>query len=245
MSDRVPDEPLFDAGERFEVRRQLGAGGMGVVYEAYDHELQEAVALKVLRDPDCIWLARFKHEFRSLHDVTHRNLVTFGEFFDGPTEPFFSMELIDGVDLLAHVRGPAAGRCDLARLRAALLQLATGLAALHDVGKVHRDVKPSNILVTADGRVVLVDFGLVAELDAARQSLGGGIVGTVEYMAPEQALSGEVSPAADWYGLGVVLFEALTGALPYAGRSPYEVILQKHQVKAASTWRASSCSSIG
>ncbi|MBK9031233.1 MAG: protein kinase [Myxococcales bacterium] len=229
----MSDESLFDAGPRFEVRRQLGAGGMGVVYEAYDRELQEPVALKVLRDADGIWLARFKQEFRSLHDVTHPNLVTFGEFFDGPSEPFFSMELVAGVDLLTHVRRPdVPGGCDLPRLRAALQQLAVGLAALHDVGKVHRDVKPSNILVTAAGRVVLVDFGLVAEVDAAGQSTGGGIVGTVEYMAPEQALSGDVTPAADWYGLGVVLFEALTGALPHAGRSPYEVIMHKHQVTA-------------
>ena len=105
MSDRVPDEPLFDAGERFEVRRQLGAGGMGVVYEAYDRELQELVALKTLRDADGVWLTRFKQEFRSLHDLAHRNLVAFGEFFDGPTEPFFSMELVEGRSLAHWIEG--------------------------------------------------------------------------------------------------------------------------------------------
>lgn len=95
---------MFNAGERFEVRRQLGAGGMGVVYEAFDRELQMLVALKALRNDDGAWLARFKQEFRSLHDLAHRNLVTLGEFFDGPTAPFFSLELVRGVDFLSYVR---------------------------------------------------------------------------------------------------------------------------------------------
>jgi hypothetical protein len=224
----VPDESLFDAGDRFEVRRQLGAGGMGVVYEAYDRELQELVALKTLRDADGPWLARFKQEFRALHDLAHPNLVAFGEFFDGPTEPFFSMELVRGVDVLRYVRGDAdAGGCDEVRLRAALAQLALGLAALHGVGKVHRDVKPANVLVADDGRVILVDFGLVADRSSARLSTGGNVVGTVEYMAPEQALARDVTAAADWYGLGVVLYEALTGQLPHTGPSPFEIILAK------------------
>ena len=235
----MPDEPLFDAGERFEVRRQLGAGGMGVVYEAYDRELQELVALKTLRDADGVWLTRFKQEFRSLHDLAHRNLVAFGEFFDGPTEPFFSMELIRGVDVLTYLRrdaGPAAAggppAYDERRLRAALLQLAQGLAALHGVGKVHRDVKPANVLVADDGRVTLVDFGLVADRRGARLSTGGDLVGTVEYMAPEQALAGDLTAAADWYSLGVVLFEALTGQLPHGGASPFEIIINKREAAA-------------
>ncbi len=239
MSDRVPDEPLFDAGERFEVRRQLGAGGMGVVYEAYDRELQELVALKTLRDADGVWLTRFKQEFRSLHDLAHRNLVAFGEFFDGPTEPFFSMELIRGVDVLTYVRADAGAVAagapppyDEPRLRAALHQLALGLVALHDVGKVHRDVKPANVLVAEDGRVTLVDFGLVADRHGARLSTAGDLVGTVEYMAPEQALAGELTAAADWYSLGVVLFEALTGQLPHGGRSPFEIIVNKREAAA-------------
>ena len=122
---------------------------------------------------------------------------------------------------------------DEARLRAALKQLAVGVAALHEAGKVHRDIKPSNLLVTPEGRVVLLDFGLVAEATESRQSSDAGGVGTVEYMAPEQALSGQVTTAADWYSVGVVLFEALTGALPHTGRTPYEIILRKQQYMAA------------
>jgi len=259
-------DPTFDAGDRFEVRRQLGSGGMGVVYEAYDRELHALVALKTLHHTEGPWLARFKREFRTMHDLAHPNLVTLGEFFDGPTDPFFSMELVRGVDFLAYVRGtpgaapstntrspgardawptrslhsPADPRreavaftpvaYDEARLRAALRQLARGIAALHGVGKVHRDIKPTNIMVTEDGRVVLLDFGLVTGSEVSHRSTGDAIVGTVEYTSPEQALSGRVTPAADLYSMGVLLFEALTGTLPHTGRSAYELIMEKQQV---------------
>lgn len=258
----------FDPGARFELRAELGAGGMGVVYEAFDREREELVALKTLRETSGAVLARFKQEFRAMHDLVHPNLVALHELFDGATDPFFSMELVRGPSLLAYIRGDdessaarraalpiTAGRTsaitvenaaavradavggpvtvvgfDERRMRAAFRQLAEGLGALHDAGIVHRDVKPSNVIVTAEGRVVLLDFGLVAELQGPRRSTDGQVVGTVEYMAPEQALSGEVSPAADWYSVGVVLYEALTGGLPHGGRSPYELILNKHQL---------------
>lgn len=215
---------------------------MGMVYEAYDHELDELVAIKTLRRARGRWLAQFKREFRSLHDLAHPNLVALGELFDGVSEPFFTMELVRGVNFLDYVRGrdtgpalagdddeSAAVVCDEARLRAALAQVALGIAALHDAGKVHRDIKPSNIMVTPAGRAVLLDFGLVAEADQDHPSTDGAVaVGTVAYMAPEQAVS-KVTPAADWYSLGVILFEALTGALPHTGDSPYDILVKKQQ----------------
>ena len=126
----------------------------------------------------------------------------------------------------------AVPRFEEARLRAALEQLAAGLLALHDAGKVHRDVKPSNILVTAEGRLKLLDFGVVAEL--ARDPEPNEIVGTVRYMAPEQALGEAPTPAADWYAMGVVLFEALTGKLPFGGRDDHEIIARKCALPAPS-----------
>ncbi len=235
----------LDLSRRFEIRRRLGDGAAGVVYEAFDRELQQRVALKTLRHADGVMVARFKREFRALHDLVHPNIVALGEFFEGEAEPFFTMELVEGVSFLDHVRGrgrqdvaadddegrPAPGphTCDEARLRAALAQLAAGVAALHDAGMVHRDIKPSNVLVTDDGRVVLLDFGLVAEAAGDARAIGGMVVGTAAYMAPEQALAGQISPAADWYAVGVVLFEALTGQLPHDGRTGYELLINKQE----------------
>jgi hypothetical protein len=251
---------LFCGGSRFEVRRWIGEGAMGVVYEAYDRELRELVALKTLRHGGGRWLARFKREFRSLHDLAHPNLVALGELFEGDQRPFFTMELVRGAGLLDYLRGrataptgsvdrsadddwsadPAAAptlraaapgepiACDEARLRATFAQLVRGVAALHDAGKVHRDLKPSNIMVTPGGRVVLLDLGLVADTLLGAESTDGGVVGTAAYMAPEQALA-QVTPAADWYSVGVMLFEALTGTLPQRGGTPYETIMEKQR----------------
>lgn len=202
---------------RFHLLRAIGAGGCGVVYEAYDAEREARVALKTLAHLDADSLMRFKREFRALADVGHPNLVTLYELSSEGDEWFFTMELVEGVDFLRWVLAPGAH--GPARLRGALHGLATGLVALHDAGKLHRDVKPSNAMVTPEGRVVLLDFGLVTELQGAGalRTMSRDVVGTPAYMAPEQLLGEESTPASDWYGVGVVLYEALTGELPFRG----------------------------
>ncbi|MDB4958888.1 MAG: ATPase/protein kinase family protein [Myxococcales bacterium] len=285
---------------RYQVVRRIGAGGMGVVYEAEDKERGQKVALKTISNPDVEKVYQLKREFRVLADLSHPNLVALYDLVVDETSCFFTMELLDGQDLLTHLsrrnagelafaktgqrapadvtpagiplsvapqdqlvssdvetvrsvatargtdpslpqpalpnapteRTPFTSSCDFARLRAALPQLAQGLAALHAAGKIHRDVKPSNIIVTTDGRVVLLDFGLVAELERRRGDETGMIVGTVGYMAPEQC-AGDVplTPAADWYALGVVLFQAMTGKLPFEG--PAARVLLEKQTKEA------------
>ena len=246
----------FTGTSRFVVRRRLGAGGMGVVYEALDTERGDVVALKTLRNLDARALYRFKAEFRALADVAHPNLVRLGELFGDGDDWFFTMELVDGPDVLSWIRGAPGARGgggdtgaltlrfvhaeptpvvepaavpppDERRLRDAVRQLAQGIAALHGVQKVHRDVKPSNVMVTAGGRVVLLDFGLATDADRPdRLDSGTSIVGTATYMAPEQARSLAVGPEADWYALGAILYEALTGRPPFVG-APMEVLLAK------------------
>ena len=215
--------PTFRGSHRFELRRVLGEGSMGVVHEAYDHERQMIVALKTGRWVDAQSLVRLKREFRGRADLEHRNLVRLFELHEDQGHWFFTMERVDGADFLTWARA-----ADERALRTALRQLASGLDALHRAGMVHRDLKPSNVMVTPRGRVVILDFGLVrAEGDASDRTP----VGTVAYMAPEQAMGDAVGPAADCYSLGVMLHEALTGALPVDGTA-LEILVRKQQAPA-------------
>lgn len=274
----IDEHGSLDLGSRrFEIRRRLGSGGMGDVYEAFDRETGWTVALKTLRRLDGESLYRFKKEFRALADLAHVNLVRYGELHCENDQWFFTMELVDGVELDRYVRtdaalaqlpelaaadvttrtvaakpraepsrrdettetvaakrpppqtsqtsgavhhtavpdGAASPAFDEARLRASLGQLALAIDTVHASGRVHKDIKPSNVLVCEDGRVVLLDFGLVDHARAVH--VQGRIAGTPRYMAPEQVRGEPVGPEADWYAFGVLLFRALTGVEPFRG----------------------------
>jgi hypothetical protein len=241
----------FEGTPRFEITARLGAGGMGVVYEAFDKERQAKVALKTLRHASPELLLRLKNEFRALQDLHHPNLVNLLELFNENGQWFFTMELLPGQDFVSWVRGGVdpdqatwtadrgSASFDEVRIRSGLQQLVAGLQALHATGRVHRDVKPGNLIVSPEGRVVLLDFGLVAETEPSQQSTENAHpVGTVAYMAPEQAASQRVGPEADWYSVGVVLFECLTGRLPFEGK-PLQVLLAKQERPAPSARESS------
>lgn len=271
----------FRGTSRFEVLRTLGRGGCGVVYEAYDKERRERVALKTLFLLDAAGLYRLKREFRALADLSHPNLVALHELFSDGDDWFFTMELVAGIDLLRYVRNarkdailasdefigsgtdptsvglqattrtsqpstrisdvhetvpadrPSLSRivaADPERVRRMLPQLVAGVQALHDAGILHRDIKPSNVMVTSDERLVLMDFGIAAEVKDGRVSATdvNTLAGTPAYMAPEQGAGLPLGPSADWYAIGVILYEALSGRLPFDG-SAMQMLWEKQQ----------------
>ena len=239
----------FTGTARFGVARKLGEGAFGAVYEAYDSERKTRCALKLLSHVEAGAIYRFKNEFRALSDVVHPNLCALHELVSVGDRWFFTMDLVDGVDFYAWVTStrrsaesdatvdapitlpapstsgivPISSRempADPDRLRDALAQLVRGLSSVHAAGKLHCDLKPSNVLVTPEGRVVLLDFGLVAEL-APRLVEGtrNRVAGTPAYMSPEQARGAVLTAASDWYSLGVMLYEALTATPPFGGQT--------------------------
>jgi eukaryotic-like serine/threonine-protein kinase len=210
--------------DRFVVGSMLGRGGMGAVYEVRDLERNADLALKTLLDTRSQRLLAFKNEFRALQDIVHRNLVRLDELFEDDGLWFFTMERIHGEPFTTFVR---PGGLDPDRLRKSLAQLAEGLLALHGAQKIHRDIKPSNTLVEQNGRVVLLDFGLIEDARSTKEARLPG-VGTVAYMAPEQ-VAGDGGRPADWYGVGVMLYQALTGELPFDG--PSRTVLNRKLVE--------------
>lgn len=225
-------DEAFAGTSRFDVRGRLGDGGGGVVYRAHDRVLGREVALKVMRDAEGEGMARFRGTFAALKRLSHPNLVQLLDLIDDGGLLLLVMELVEGQELLDYVRH-GTGQFDELRLRAAFLQLAQALYALHGDRKVHRDVKPSNVRVTPEGRVVLLDLDLSIDLDTERVDaiwpLDVRTVGTALYMAPEQASSERASFASDWYSFGVVLYEGLTGELPYVG-GDLEILLKKQDM---------------
>ena len=231
--------------------QQLGAGGMGVVYRAFDRERNAWVALKTVGELDADSIYRFKKEFRSVAGLDHENLVPLYELISHRGRLFFTMELIeDGVDLAQYLwrHGGRPGSPSFDHLfRDLFRQLVEGTRVLHRAGIVHRDIKPGNVLVRKDGRVVLLDFGLAGDLraeppggdDSAEKSFGirrlvhqttdHKISGTAVFMAPEQAAGRALTQAADWYAVGVMMYLVLTGGLPFAGSKQDVLWLKQHE----------------
>ncbi len=201
--------------DRYQLGRLIARGGMGEVYEAQDRELQRRVAVKVFRsaagDRD-----RFRNEAITLAALSHPGLVRVFDAGEHEGDAFVVLELVDGPTLARRLRDGPVSPSEVAELGA---RVADALAHVHVSGVVHRDVTPSNILCGPDGRPKLADFGIARLIDTARVTAPAMAVGTAAYMAPEQVLGENVTPAADIYSLGLVLLEMLTGSRAYAGPS--------------------------
>ena len=238
ITERGDHRPPRNHGLHFAgdhtILRLLGSGGMGSVFEARAPD-GTIVALKFIGEASPERLYRFKREFRALSGIVHPNLVELYELLQvedqgGLSSVFFTMERLLGEHFVAASRRgydylQALDEPGVARLRHHLVGLASGLACIHGHGLVHRDVKPSNVMVTDAGRVVVLDLGLVREVRSASLD-SAAIVGTPLYMAPEQIVNSDaVGPAADWYAVGEILWESLTGTLRHDG--PLHEVLER------------------
>lgn len=221
--------------DTYAILSMLGRGAMGRVFEARHVDGGEVRALKLFDCNDPGALARFKREYRAVVGFEHPNLVALGELrVLTETRAYITMELVRGRSFVEWVRRRALpGRLpNLLRLRRAMRQLIAATAHLHRGGCIHRDLKPSNVLVTDEGRVVVLDFGLVRESIMGMPTLTreGQVLGTPAYMAPEQSGRANVGPPADWYAVGAMLFECLTGRRPHEAGTIPSLLLAKRSV---------------
>ena len=215
-------------GERYRVVSLLGSGGMGQVFRVQDQKSGQALALKVLRpldSDDADRVRRFQREIQVLTRIQHPAVLRILDWGDSHAGLYFVTELVDGEDLKAAIRrrGPSPAP-EAAALGATL---ADALAAAHAQGVVHRDVKPNNVMLARDGSVRLLDFGLArgSGIDVVTLTRTGTMLGTPGYMSPEQFDAHGVDERSDLYSLGVVLFELLTGRLPFSGQTPIAIAI--------------------
>jgi serine/threonine-protein kinase len=215
--------------ERYELEEVIGQGGMSTVYKAHDSLLERNVALKVLHqqyNEDEDFVERFKREARSVAQLQHPNIVTVIDRGEEAGRQYIVFEFIDGENLKELV--VRKGRLDLRAALEIALEVARGLAFAHDHGLVHRDVKPQNVLLNGDGGAKVTDFGIARSLDVDHGvTQTGTILGTSNYIAPEQASGRPVDVHTDVYSLGIVLYEMLTGELPFPGES-FVAVAMKH-----------------
>src|SRR5438105_14676939 len=212
---------------RYELEELVGSGGMSSVFKARDTLLERRVALKVLHPhftDDDQYVERFRREARAVASLSHPNIVTILDRGEDEGRQFIVFELVEGRTLKEVL--DEEGRLPVARALEIAIQVARGLAFAHEHGLVHRDVKPQNVILNGDGRAKVTDFGIARSLEVQGMTQTGTVLGTSNYIAPEQAQGGTVDGATDVYSLGVVLFELLTGEVPFPGESFVAVAMQ-------------------
>jgi serine/threonine protein kinase/Flp pilus assembly protein TadD len=220
-------------GGRYEITKLLGMGGMGAVYKTHDIEVERSVGLKVIR-PELAGnpaiLARFKQELILARQVTHKNIIRIYDLNDADGVKFITMEFIEGEDLRSILT--RQGKLPPEEAAEIMHQVCAGLRAAHLEGVIHRDLKPSNIMRDPAGRVVIMDFGLARTVQGDGMTQTGMMIGTMEYMSPEQANGLELDATSDIYAVGLIAYEMLTGKMPYAADSAVASLLKRSQERA-------------
>jgi serine/threonine protein kinase len=220
-------------GDRYELQEPIGRGGMATIYRAVDLRMGRTVAVKILREvysTDPKFVTRFQREARAASALQHPNIVQVFDYGQSGESYFIVMEYVEGTDLRRYLK--KRGMLDNERAVEIAHDVALGLGAAHKRGIVHRDVKPQNIMLNDDGLVKLTDFGIASmykDAEAERLTTTGMTLGTVQYYAPEQAQGEIVTPAADIYALGIVMYEMLAGRTPFDGDTPVAVAMRHIQ----------------
>ena len=218
---------LFAA--RYEIIEELGQGGMGKVFKAYDHKVSEAVALKLIRPEIGVnekAIERFKNELKFARKISHRNICRMHDLGEEGFVHYITMEFVAGEDLKRFIR--RAGPLSTGKTLLITKQVAEGLAEAHRMGVIHRDLKPQNVMIDQEGNAKIMDFGIARFITTEGVTGSGVMIGTPEYMSPEQAELKEVDLRADIYSLGVVMYEMITGRVPFEGETPLSIAM-KHK----------------
>jgi len=222
---RAPTGTLLNG--RYRLDEQVGIGGMARVYRAFDTLLERQVAVKTLNREvasDSDPLERFRREARAVARLSHPHIVTVIDAGEDDGTPYIVFEYIEGETLKQRIR--RLGKLDVPEAVAYAIELARALGAAHEAGIVHRDVKPQNVMIDGDGRALITDFGIARTLAEEGLTVDGRVLGTTDYVSPEQALGKPVTGQSDIYALGVVLFEMLTGEVPFSAENQVAVAMK-------------------
>jgi len=220
-------------GGRYEILQLLGEGGMGAVYKARDLEVERTVALKLIRpemasNPSI--LARFKQELLTAHQVTHKNVIRIYDLAEADGVKFITMEFVEGHDLRQLLR--QHGKFEPDEAINIIRQVCMALEAAHTAGIIHRDLKPQNIMQDKSSRILVMDFGLARSVESEGMTQTGALLGTIEYMSPEQAMGKPLDQRSDLFAVGLIFYELLSGRMPYKAETAMASLLMRNQERA-------------